>query len=54
MTIRTFAVSIPGEGRIGEVYFVGEEYDAETVRKFLIREGSDRRIIITLIKEMIK
>lgn len=47
---RIFDVSLHGQN-IRRVYFVGQEFDAETVRKFLIERNADKDIQVKQIRE---
>lgn len=52
ITARIFEITLDGIP-IDRVYFVGPEYDAETVRKFLIgNDGANKDIQVRQIKEV--
>lgn len=54
LTLRTFTITLHGR-KTGEVYFVGEEYDIRTVKKFLIDvDGMSRDIEVKLVREVTK
>lgn len=51
--MRTFDVYLDS-GSVERVYFVGEEYNAEAVARFLVANCSaDRHIKVKLVKEVV-